>query len=120
MVAVSNCLTLRCRATYLRETFKRIRIENHYRGSLRIDLLMEVVVRQIVVHHIKKVLNAVWSKFSSGPLLHARTSLRAQVYDKSGSVDPLLGPDRKHPHIYVRLPDTNRCPYLYAYAASRS
>jgi hypothetical protein len=33
----------------------------------------------------------VWSKKSSDPLPHARTSLRAQVHDKSGSVDPLLG-----------------------------
>jgi len=55
------------------------------------------------------------------PLPHARTSLRAQFHDKSGSVDPLLGPDGKHPFIYnVRLPGTTRCPYLYAYAASRS
>ena len=44
----------------------------------------------------------------------------AQVHDKSGSVDPLLGPDRKHPYIYVSLPDATRCPYLDAYAASRS
>jgi hypothetical protein len=67
-------------------------------------------------------LTRVWSKFSSCPLPHARTSLQTQVHDKSGSVDPLLGPDRKHPYLYVRLPDTTRCPYLYAYAyaASRS
>jgi len=62
----------------------------------------------------------VWSKFSSCPLPDARTSLQAQVHDKSGSVDPLLGPDSTHPYIYVRLPNTTRCPYLYAYAASRS
>jgi hypothetical protein len=62
----------------------------------------------------------VWSKFSSRQLPHARTSLRAQAHDKSGSVDPLLGPDRKHPYTYVRVPDTTRGPYLYAYAASRS
>jgi hypothetical protein len=41
----------------------------------------------------------VWSKKSSGPLPHARTSLQAQVNDKSGSVDPFLGPDRTHPYI---------------------
>src|SRR5271166_3533828 len=33
----------------------------------------------------------VWSKNSSCPLPHARTSLQSQVHDKSGSVDPLLG-----------------------------
>jgi hypothetical protein len=65
-------------------------------------------------------IDLVWSKNSSGPLPHARTSLRAQVHDKSGSVNPWLGPDRKHPFVYVRLPDMTRCPYLYAYAASRS
>jgi hypothetical protein len=54
------------------------------------------------------------------PAAHARTSLQTQVHDKSGSVDPLLRPDRKHRYIYVRLPNTTRCPYLYAYAASRS
>jgi hypothetical protein len=32
--------------------------------------------------------------------------LQAQVHDKSGSVDPLLGADRKHPYIYGRLPDS--------------
>jgi hypothetical protein len=61
-----------------------------------------------------------WSKNSSCPLPHARTSLQAHVHDKSGSADPLLGPDCTHPYIYVRLPNMTRCPYLYAYAASRS
>jgi hypothetical protein len=45
----------------------------------------------------------VWSKNSSCPLPHARTSLQAQANDKSGSADPLLGPDCTHPYIYVRL-----------------
>jgi hypothetical protein len=40
--------------------------------------------------------------------------------DKSGTLDPLLGPVCAHPYIYVRLPHMTRCPYLYAYAASRS
>jgi hypothetical protein len=59
-------------------------------------------------------------KTRRAPLPHARTSLQAQVHDKSGSADPLLGPDCTHPYIYVRLPNMTRCPYLYAYAASRS
>jgi hypothetical protein len=44
-------------------------------------------------------------KFSSCPLPHARTSLQAQVHDKSGSVDPLLGPDSTHPYIddFIRM-----------------
>jgi hypothetical protein len=54
------------------------------------------------------------------PLPYARTSLQAQVHDKSGALDPLLGPVCTHPYIYVRLPHLTRCPYLYAYAASRS
>jgi hypothetical protein len=41
----------------------------------------------------------VWSKFSSCPLPHPLTSLQAQVHDKSGSVDPLFGPDRKTSYI---------------------
>ena len=54
------------------------------------------------------------------PLPHARTSLRAQFNDKSGSVD--FAWPRRQTSLYrdVRLPDTTRCPYLYAYAASRS
>jgi len=43
----------------------------------------------------------VWSKNSSCPLPYARTSLQAQVNDKSGSVHPLLGSDCTHPYIYV-------------------
>jgi hypothetical protein len=35
------------------------------------------------------------------PLPHARTSLQAQVHDKLGWVDPLLGPDSTHPYIYM-------------------
>ncbi len=42
------------------------------------------------------IFNPVWS---SCPLPHARTSLQAQANDKSGPVDPLLGPDCKHPYI---------------------
>jgi hypothetical protein len=54
------------------------------------------------------------------PLPHARTSLRAQFHDKSGSVD--FAWPRRQTSLYrdVRLPDTTRCPYLCAYAASRS
>jgi hypothetical protein len=37
------------------------------------------------------------------PAPHARTSLQAQVHDKSGSVDPLLGPDSTHPYCRAFL-----------------
>jgi hypothetical protein len=43
----------------------------------------------------------IWSENSLCPLPHARTSLQAQVNDKSGSLDPLLGPDCTHPYIYI-------------------
>ena len=69
---------------------------------------------------IRKVLKMgpVWSKYSCRPLTHARTSLQAQVHDKSGLVDLLLGQTARI-LIYMNLPDMTRCPYLYAYAASR-
>ena len=60
-----------------------------------------------------------WSKNWSGPLPRARTSLQAQVHDKSGSVDPLLGSDCTRPYIYVRLPHMTRCPYTYAISRSQ-
>jgi hypothetical protein len=69
---------------------------------------------------LRKTGTVLWSKNSSCPLPYARTSLQAQVHDKSGALDPLLGPVCTHPYIYVRLPHMTRCPYLYAYAASRS
>ena len=53
-------------------------------------------------------------------LPYARTSLQAQVHDRSGALDPLLGPVCTHPYIYVSLPHMTRCHYLYAYAASHS
>jgi hypothetical protein len=49
--------------------------------------------------HSRNTGPGVWSKNSSGPLPHARTSLQAQINDKSGSVDPFLGPDCTHPYI---------------------
>jgi CRP-like cAMP-binding protein len=49
-----------------------------------------------------EMFKVVWSKNSSCPLPHARTSLQSQVHDKSRSVDPLLGLDCTHPYIYVR------------------
>jgi hypothetical protein len=42
----------------------------------------------------------VWSKYSSCPLTHTRTSLQSRVHDKSGSVDPLLG-SRLHASLYI-------------------
>jgi len=69
-----------------------------------------------------KFSEGVWPIYSSCPLAHARTSLQSQVHDKSGSVDPSVGRDSTHLYIYmwdVRLPNMTRCPYLYAYAASR-
>jgi hypothetical protein len=65
----------------------------------------------------------VWTKNSSCPLPQARTSLQVQANDKSGSVDPLLGPDCTLVYVpalaslYMRLPHMNRCLYLYADAA---
>ena len=52
-----------------------------------------------------------------------RTNLTSSaIHDNSGPVDPLLGPDCTHPYIYIYMRDcrVTRCPYLYAYAASRS
>ena len=39
------------------------------------------------------------------PALHPRTSLQAQVHDKSGSADPLLGPDCTHPIYEIAAHD---------------
>ena len=65
--------------------------------------------------HSRRVL---WSKNSSWPLPYARTSLQAQVHDKAGALDPLLGPVCTHPVCEIATHD--RCPYLYADTASRS
>ena len=53
------------------------------------------------------------------PIALRKTSLQAEVHDNQ-ALDPLLGPVCTHPYIYVRLAHMTRCPYLYAYAASRS
>jgi Integrase core domain len=70
--------------------------------------------------HLSLAKDAVWSKNPSCPLPYARTSLQAQVHDKSGSLDPFLGPGCTHPYICARLPRMTSCPYFYAYAASLS
>jgi hypothetical protein len=41
-------------------------------------------------------INPLWSKNSSCPLPYARTSLQAQVHDKSGALGPLFGPVCTH------------------------
>jgi hypothetical protein len=46
-----------------------------------------------------------WSKNSSCPLPYARTSLQAQVHDKSGALDPLLGSVCTHPVCEIATHD---------------
>jgi hypothetical protein len=48
---------------------------------------------QLMLEHLYRLHSrrVFWSKNSSCPLPYARTSLQAQVHDKSGALDPLLG-----------------------------
>jgi hypothetical protein len=68
---------------------------NHYVVVKNLDLYE--CLSTGAIRGVYRSVAGVWSKNSSCPLAYARTSLQAQVNDKSGSVDPLLGPVRTHP-----------------------
>src|SRR5208283_2453389 len=66
--------------------------------------------RNACCYHGAEEENNPWSNNSSCPLPYTRASLQALVHDKSGSVDPLLGPDCTHPSIYARFPHMSAVP----------
>jgi hypothetical protein len=45
---------------------------------------------------------------------------KADSISDTTTITTQADPKIPHPYIYVRLPHMTRCPYLYAYAASRS
>jgi len=61
-----------------------------------------------------------WSTRSSCPLPYARTSLQAQVHDKSGALDPLLGSVCTHPVCEIATHDPLSLPLRSAGIRSTS
>ena len=87
-------------------------------ASLRVQCIERVRMGATMPYHRSQFLQPRFRPVTSFGQKTHRARCRtheAQVNDKSGSVDPFLGILRD-----VRLPHMTRCPYLYAYAASRS